>query len=51
MAPLWLAGGNSVVGRGWYDGKATDWFPGAIDDVRLYQGVLTQQEITALSRV
>ncbi|WP_310363088.1 ricin-type beta-trefoil lectin domain protein [Catenuloplanes atrovinosus] len=51
VAPLWLAGGNSVVGRGWYDGKATDWFPGAIDDVRLYQGVLTQQEITALSRV
>ncbi|MDP9796433.1 hypothetical protein J2S43_004945 [Catenuloplanes nepalensis] len=50
VGPLWLAGGDSVIGRGWYDSKAVDWFPGAIDDVRLYQGVLTQQEITALSR-
>lgn len=47
---LWLATGPTTIGRTWWNTAGGDYFGGAIDDVRLYQGVLTQDQITALSR-
>jgi hypothetical protein len=45
----WAAGGRTVVGRGKHNSALVDFVSGIIDDVRLYQGVLTPQEIAALA--
>jgi hypothetical protein len=45
----WRAGGHTVVGRGKHNSAFVDFVSGTIDDVRLYQGVLTPQEIAALA--
>ncbi|MEV6303418.1 ricin-type beta-trefoil lectin domain protein [Actinoplanes sp. NPDC051861] len=47
---LWAAPGPTVFGRNWWNSAAVDHYAGVIDDVRIYQGVLTASEITALSR-
>ncbi|MFI6076922.1 ricin-type beta-trefoil lectin domain protein [Actinoplanes sp. NPDC051343] len=47
---LWLASGATVIGRTWWSGGPDDFFAGQIDDVQLYQGVLTQDQIIGLSR-
>ncbi|RJQ70248.1 LamG domain-containing protein [Pseudonocardiaceae bacterium YIM PH 21723] len=47
---LWQAGGAFTVGRGKWQGKPTDFFPGAIDEVRVYQGVLSESDIFDLGR-
>jgi hypothetical protein len=49
----WQAGGPLTIGRTWYPvagvpGPAQPW-PGAIDDVRVYQGVLPGSEIAKLA--
>ena len=48
-AILWKASGATVVGRAKYNGGNVDFFKGQIDDVRIYQGVLTDQEVAALA--
>jgi hypothetical protein len=45
----WAATGVTVVGRGKHSGALVDYVAGTIDDVRLFQGVLTPQEITAIA--
>jgi len=45
------ATGDTVVGRGKYGGKSTDFTQGEIDDVHIYNGVLTGAEIAALAGV
>jgi Concanavalin A-like lectin/glucanases superfamily len=45
----WAAGGRTVVGRGKHSSNLLDFVSGTIDEVRLYQGVLTPQEIAALA--
>ncbi|WP_327250405.1 LamG domain-containing protein [Streptomyces sp. NBC_01244] len=41
--------GNLVIGRGKYQGKPTDFWPGAIADVHVYDRALTPAEIAALA--
>ena len=43
-ATAWKAAGNTVIGRGRWGG-ATDFFPGAIDDVRVMNRALAADEI------
>ncbi|GIM91215.1 ricin-type beta-trefoil lectin domain protein [Paractinoplanes toevensis] len=50
VGKLWLAPGNTAIGRAWWNSAQGNFWSGAIDDVRLYQGILTQDQITALSR-
>jgi concanavalin A-like lectin/glucanase superfamily protein len=45
----WNATGGLVVGRAKYGGNPVDYFPGVVDDVRTYQGVLPEAEIHALA--
>lgn len=44
----WSATGNTVIGRARWDGNAVDFFAGAMDNVRLYNRVLTETEILSL---
>lgn len=37
-ATPWQAAGNFAVGRGFYNDAMNDWWPGQIDNVRLFQG-------------
>jgi Concanavalin A-like lectin/glucanases superfamily len=37
----WQAGGATVVGRAWNKAAATDYWPGDIDEVRAYAGVIS----------
>jgi hypothetical protein len=45
----WNSTGKTTAGRGWWNGGATDFVSGAIDDVRAYTGTLTDGEIWTLS--
>lgn len=42
---LWRATGQLVIGRGKSDGAASDYFPGALDEVRAGEGVATDASI------
>lgn len=42
------AGGPLVVGRGRSAGRATAFFPGAVDNVRVYQGALRDEDVQRL---
>jgi hypothetical protein len=44
----WNASGSLLIGRGLIDGTPQDFWPGALDDVRVYTGVLSYQDIYAL---
>lgn len=44
----WQASGGVSIGRGLAGGEAAAHFPGMIDDVRLYTGVLDKQRVAAL---
>jgi hypothetical protein len=46
----WQAAGPTVLGRARWDNIPVQFWPGQIDDVRLYQGVLSDAEIANLSR-
>ncbi|WP_412539078.1 LamG domain-containing protein [Longispora sp. K20-0274] len=46
---LWKAGGGLQVGRGLYTGAQTDFWPGMIDSVHLWQGVLPDLELAGLT--
>ena len=43
---LWRATGNLAIGRGKSDGIPYGFFPGALDDVRVSEGVVTAEEMT-----
>ncbi len=43
------ATGHTVIGRGKFNDNPVDFFPGRIDQVRLYQGVLSDARIAALA--
>jgi hypothetical protein len=45
----WNATSPLVIGRDWWDTAAMSWWPGDIDDVRLYQGVLADADIQTLA--
>jgi hypothetical protein len=45
----WSATGSTTIGRAKWAGVNTDFVNGAIDDVRIYQRVLTPAEIAALA--
>jgi alpha-N-arabinofuranosidase len=47
--PSWRANGPTIIGRAKYNDAEDDFFNGQIDDVRLYSGVLTDQEISVLA--
>src|SRR5207249_4600497 len=51
FASPWRAGGHTAIGRARWNGASVDWWPGRIDDARLYQGALTAAEIQALPGV
>ncbi|MFI1170330.1 LamG domain-containing protein [Streptomyces melanogenes] len=42
--------GNLVIGRGRFQGKATDFWPGAISDVHAFRRALTPAEAAALAK-
>ncbi|BCJ73711.1 hypothetical protein CS0771_32550 [Catellatospora sp. IY07-71] len=46
----WQAGGVFSVGRGLYGGAQTNHFSGGIDEIRVFQGVLTQDMVGRLYR-
>jgi hypothetical protein len=45
----WQAGGSFVVGRTRWTDASTDWFPGDIDAVHAYQGVISDDMVQELS--
>jgi alpha-L-arabinofuranosidase len=45
----WQASGHLVIGRGKYGGNPVDFVAGAIDDVRVSQGVLTAADVDRLA--
>jgi hypothetical protein len=49
-AAAWHAGGGLRIGRGKWRGFLTNWWSGAIDDVRTYQGVVPPDTIAEMSR-
>jgi len=46
----WNAPGNTVVGRAKWNGGLVDYWPGKIDDVRVYSRVLNPEEIQDLHK-
>ncbi|GAA0585989.1 hypothetical protein GCM10010172_84050 [Paractinoplanes ferrugineus] len=46
----WQATGSFLVGRSRWDDHATDWFPGAVDAVRVYQGAVPDDLIKELAQ-
>ena len=45
----WSATGVTTIGRGFFNNAQTDWVNGSIDDVRLYNRLLTASEIATIS--
>ncbi|MCW2637726.1 MAG: hypothetical protein JWP76_32, partial [Dactylosporangium sp.] len=43
----WNAAGNLQIGRGKWNGNPTDFFPGAIDEVRTFSAALSDSDIAA----
>ena len=46
----WQAGGGLQIGRAKWHGFLADWWPGAVDDVNVYQGVIPPNTIVELAR-
>jgi hypothetical protein len=44
----WHATGGTQIGRGRWNGAATDFFPGSIDDVRVYSRALSDDDVRTL---
>jgi hypothetical protein len=49
QATPWHASGGVQIGRGWYAGKYVDQFKGAVDEVRIYDRLLSVEEVRALA--
>jgi len=47
--PEWHASGSTTIGRSRWDNTESDYFPGEIDSVRIYQGVLSDDDIAYLA--
>jgi len=48
-ACAWHAAGSLAIGRAKWLGTPSDWWPGSIDDVRVYSGVLSAAQIAYLA--
>lgn len=48
VGPAWNATGETVLGRARFGAGPVDFWPGMIDDVRLYNRLLSAQEITTI---
>ncbi|GCE09241.1 glutaminase domain-containing protein [Dictyobacter aurantiacus] len=48
VGTAWNAQGETVIGRGKYNGGPVDFWPGLIDDVRLYNRVLSDADVFSL---
>lgn len=48
VGAAWNAVGETVIGRGKYNGGPVDYWPGLIDDVHVYNHVLSAQDVAAL---
>jgi hypothetical protein len=44
----WHAAGGTQIGRGRWNGAAVDFFPGSIDDVRVYSRALSDDDVRTL---
>ena len=49
FATAWAGKGSTAIGRGFYSGGRADFWPGLIDEVRLFNGALSDAEILALA--
>ena len=49
FATAWKGSGSTAIGRGFYNGARADFWPGLIDDVRVYSVALSAAEILALA--
>jgi len=48
-AVAWRATGDTIVGRARYSGAPTDYWPGLIDDVRVYSRALSADEVARIA--
>jgi len=48
VSALWNATGETTIGRSKWNGGLTDYWPGSIDEVRLYNYALTSQQINTV---
>jgi hypothetical protein len=48
VGAAWNAVGETVIGRGRYGGNPVDFWPGLIDDVHMYNRVLSAQDVATL---
>jgi hypothetical protein len=48
VGPAWSAGGPTTIGRAKWGGAAVDFWPGLIDEVRLYNRALSDQEVSSI---
>jgi hypothetical protein len=46
---VWAGSGATAMGRGFYSGARADFWPGLIDEVRIYGRALSDAEIAALA--
>jgi hypothetical protein len=49
VSSVWTAEGSLQIGRGFTNGTYEDYYVGSIDEVRLYTGVLSQDDVDSLS--
>jgi hypothetical protein len=48
VGPAWSASGPTVIGRARWGGASVDFWPGLIDEVRLYNRALSAQEVSSI---
>jgi len=48
VGAAWKAVGETVIGRGRYGGNPVDFWPGLIDDVHVYNRILSDQDVAVL---
>jgi hypothetical protein len=48
VPPSWNASGGTIIGRAKFNGGPTDFWPGRVEDVRIYNRVLADQDVQAL---
>jgi Domain of unknown function (DUF5127)/Domain of unknown function (DUF4965)/Domain of unknown function (DUF1793)/Concanavalin A-like lectin/glucanases superfamily/Domain of unknown function (DUF4964) len=48
VPPSWNAAGGTIIGRAKFNGGPTDFWPGRIEDVRIYNRALADQDAQAL---
>ena len=46
----WTAGGNTLIGHGFFNGSQTDYLNGSIDDVQFFSSALSSDQVVALDQ-